>query len=149
MIRMARLTDYGILVLQHFAAGWGARPKLSARDIALETQIPLPTVSKLLKLLTKRGLLVSHRGVNGGYGLSRPPEKITIAEIIDVLEGPIAVTDCNVAAGSCDKESTCPTRPHWQLINGTIHEALSRVALSRMVSGNPPLPVWTGKGRGA
>ncbi|MFH1016630.1 MAG: SUF system Fe-S cluster assembly regulator [Pseudomonadota bacterium] len=148
MIRLSRLTDYGFVVLRHFAS----HPELAAmnaRDVAQSTQLPFPTVGKLLKLLTKRGLLASHRGANGGYTLARPPERITIAEIIAALEGPIAVTECNIADGACDQESHCPTRPHWHLINAAIYDALQKIALSNMAESaqgsNGALPVWTGR----
>jgi DNA-binding IscR family transcriptional regulator len=73
---------------------------------------------------------VSHRGTKGGYSLSRPPGKITVAEIIRALEGPIAMTDCN--ENRCDLEKGCPTRPHWQVVNRTIVEALGQLTLEAM-----------------
>jgi FeS assembly SUF system regulator len=147
MIRMSRLTDYGFVVLRHFASHLET-PAMNAKDVAQNTKLPLPTVTKLLKLLAKKGLLASHRGVNGGYSLSRRPDLISIAEVITALEGPIAVTECNLAAGACEKESDCPTRTHWHFINGAILEALGKIDLSKMAQNTTEpdgmLPVWTG-----
>jgi FeS assembly SUF system regulator len=146
MIRMTRITDYAIVVLQQFAA----RPRstqLSARDLSTSTHLPLPTVSKVLKLLTRKGFLASHRGASGGYDLAKNPTDISVAEIIGALEGPIGVTECSVDHGSCDKESTCNVRPHWQIINHAIADALAGVSLSR-IAGTPPrveMPVYTGR----
>jgi len=131
MIRMARLTDYGILVLRHFAASEDGVP-LNARGISEKTGIPLPTVSKLLKVLTRKGFLSSTRGTNGGYLLTQQPNEISMAKVISALEGPIAVTDCSSGDGACEKESTCPTKSHWHVINHAIQEALEKVPLSRM-----------------
>ena len=148
MIRMARLTDYGIVVLQYFASH-PDKSMWNARDLSLHTKLPLPTVSKILKLLTRKGFLTSFRGVNGGYGLSRKPEEISVAQIIAALEGPIAVTDCNISVGSCNQEPDCPVQPHWKIINQAIQTALEGVHLARMAqptSGSvTPIPVWTGK----
>ena len=96
MFRMTKLTDYGIVLLTHFAAH-DDRVAHTARELALETRLPLPTVGKLLKQLSRGGLLASQRGTKGGYILSRPPREITISAIIATLEGPVAITECNTA----------------------------------------------------
>lgn len=147
MIRMAKLTDYGILVLRSFALQSEGTP-LSAREIAAHTHIPLPTVSKVLKVLTKKNFLTSTRGTNGGYVLTRKPEAISMAQVIAALEGPIAVTDCNTDHGNCEKEATCPTKSHWLVINHAIQDALEKVPLSRMVQKAPTnmiqVPIYEG-----
>src|SRR5262249_25417925 len=123
MIRISRLTDYGIVLLAHMAA----HPDRvhNATEVASEAPLPLPTVSKLLRLLVKEGLLESHRGVKGGYGLARPPEAISVAAAVAALEGPIAITTCTTTApGDCEHERMCPVRSHWNLINLAIREAL-------------------------
>ena len=137
MIRITRLTDYGIVLLSRFA---GAEPGtvLSARELSTETGIPLPTASKILKTLTRTGLLLSHRGTQGGYSLSRPPEEVTVSDIIGSLEGPIALTDCSGEAdGLCDIELTCPVRTNWQRITDAIRDALSAIPLTEMTVGFP------------
>ena len=137
MIRITRLTDYGIVLLSRFA---GADPGtvFSARELSGETGIPLPTASKILKTLTRAGLLLSHRGTQGGYSLSRPPEQVTVSDIIGSLEGPIALTDCSGEAdGSCDIELTCPVRTNWQRITDAIRDALDAIPLTEMTVSFP------------
>lgn len=142
MIRIGRMTDYGIVLLSSFARqGEGAG--LTARDLSGEAQLPLPTVSKLLKTLCKADLLTSQRGVNGGYRLSRHPSQISVAEVIEVLEGPIAITDC---AGDtpdvCTLEGMCPVKGNWRRISDTVRTALEGLSLNDMirpaVSNNSP-----------
>ena len=111
MFRLTKLTDYGIVLLTHFAQHPG-REAQNARELAAETRLPLPTVGKLLKELTQHGLLVSHRGTHGGYALARGADRISVAEVISALEGPIAITECNnqVDPGLCEHETCCPVR---------------------------------------
>src|SRR5262245_10672368 len=132
MIRLGRLTDYGIVLMAHLA-GAGQGPH-AARDIAAATQLPLPAVSKLLKWLAREGLLVSSRGIKGGYQLARPAEQITVPEMIAALEGPIALTDCNLHEGACSQEPRCHVRTPWQRINRAVHEALSRIRLADLAA---------------
>src|SRR5260370_2296474 len=91
MIRLGKLTEYGLVLMTHIAQKHD-RLLHTARDLAVESRLPLPTVSKLLKELLQGGLLVSHRGIKGGYSLARKPQEISVAEIIAVLEGPITLT---------------------------------------------------------
>ena len=102
MLRMSKLTDYGTMVLAQLAAN--SRGLTTAGQVADATHLGQPTVSKLLKSLVRAGLVVSTRGVQGGYALARPAEAISAAEIIDALEGPVALTECSSAAGGCDLE---------------------------------------------
>ena len=136
MIRITKQTDYGIVLLTHLAA----QPErhLNAPELATETQLPLPMVSKILKLLVREGLLVSHRGVKGGYSLGLLPEEITMAEIISALEGPIAITECIEVSSDCSHEQLCPVRSNWQRINDAVRGALERVTLAEMT--NPLAP---------
>jgi FeS assembly SUF system regulator len=138
MLRMSKLTDYGTLVLSQLAAN-GATPS-SAGVVAGKTHIALPTVSKLLKALTRSGLVVSTRGVQGGYALARAPEDITAAEIIDALEGPVAITECSANAGACDIQAYCRVGRAWQLINLSIREALQQVTLADLQRKPRPMP---------
>src|SRR5262244_3755124 len=136
MIRLSRLTDYGIVLMVHLA-GAGEGPH-AARDIAAETQLPLPAVSKLLKSLARQGLLASSRGAKGGYRLARPAEQITVPEMITALEGPIALTDCNLHEGACSQEPRCHVRTPWQRINRAVHDALSRIRLADLAALDAP-----------
>jgi len=100
----------------------------------LELQLPLPTVSKLLKELLRSGLLVSQRGVNGGYSLSREPQEISLAEIIAALEGPIALTECSTdTIGLCALESCCAIKKNQQIISQVVRGVLDRLTLSDLI----------------
>jgi FeS assembly SUF system regulator len=131
MIRMTRLTDYGIMLLTLFARDRKS-PMRSARDLSAEARLPLPTVSKLLKVLARHDLLEAHRGVKGGFRLSRPADLITVAEIIHALEGPIGVTECSAHDGACDIERSCIVRNNWRKINVVVLEALGKITLAEM-----------------
>lgn len=129
MIRMSRLTDYGIVLMTHLAGH--ADEQWNAHELALGANLRLPTVGKLLRVLAKEGLLVSHRGVKGGYSLALPPAEISVARIIRALEGPIALTTCIVdSPGECEHEPLCPVRGHWQQINHAVRTALESVSLA-------------------
>lgn len=136
MIRLSKLTDYGFVLLNRFVADREGEVVHNARDLAEETSLPLPTVSKLLKALTRGGLLTARRGVKGGYVLARPAQAITAADVIEALEGPVALTDCSVHSGEdCSLEHNCPIRPHWVLITEAVRAALDRISLLDMAQG--------------
>lgn len=132
MLKMSRLTDYGTGVLAYLA-GTGAKPQ-SASGVAEQTGLPAATVSKILKSLTRAGLVTSHRGAQGGYALSRPAEDITAAEVLDALEGPLALTECSTELGSCELESLCLVGTAWQRINIAIRGALDEISLAELAS---------------
>ncbi len=137
MLRMTRLTDYAIILMSYLAAHPGR--VWNAQELAVGSHLRPPTVSKLLRILTRGGLLVSHRGAKGGYALARDPAEITVASVIGALEGPIAITDCNVADKGCEHETFCGVRSHWQKINWVVRDALESVTLSDMASPSPLL----------
>ncbi len=137
MIRITKQTDYGIVLLTHLASQ--ADRQLNAPELAAETQLPLPMVSKILKILVREGLLASHRGVKGGYSLGRLPEEITMAEIISALEGPIAITECIEVSSDCSHERLCPVRSNWQRINQAVRGALEGITLAEMTSPLAPV----------
>ncbi len=132
MLRIVKLTDYATLLLTHLARGRNV-PN-SAQRLADELMLPVPTVSKILKRLSRAGLVQSTRGANGGYSLSRVAKAISMAEVITAIEGPIALTECALGRGSCTQEKTCSTRPNWQLISHAVHSALSSVSVADMAS---------------
>ena len=135
MLRVSKLTDYATAVMTCLAsAGDGVT---SAQALSERARLELPTVSKLLKQLAQAGLVASTRGINGGYRLARPPERITIADIVTAMEGPIGMTECSAHAGLCDHEPHCGVRVNWQRINQAIAQALAGVTLADMVK---PLP---------
>jgi FeS assembly SUF system regulator len=135
MIRLSRISDYGIVLMAHLAGFEDGQPH-NAREIASEAGLPLPVVSKILKGLAREGLLVSHRGAKGGYGLARPPAEITADEMIEALEGPIGLTECAVHPGECAQESSCGVREPWQRINAVVRAALTGVTLADLAQ--PP-----------
>ncbi len=133
MIRLGKLTDYGLLLMGEIARS--PRTELhTARDLAAKCKLPLPTVSKVLKTLLQSRLLVSHRGTRGGYSLVREPRQISITEIISALEGPLALTECSMdVSGLCDLEPSCPMKDNQRIINQVIHGALAKVMLSDLI----------------
>jgi FeS assembly SUF system regulator len=136
MLRIAKLTDYGVVLLSRMAHDEQAVH--NARDLAAASELPLPTVSKVLKTLGRAGLLLSHRGARGGFSLARPAKKISVAEIITAIEGPIALTDCSGSCrGLCELEAVCPVRSNWRKISEVVHDALDGLSLADMAS---PLP---------
>ena len=138
MLRVSRLTDYATVVMTCIAAH--PADVLSTAQIADETYLELPTVSKLLKALGHAGLVESFRGVNGGYRLARPAGVISLAEIVEALEGPIGMTECGVADGQCDREAMCSVRGSWQRINSVLERTLRGISLADMLKPVPAPP---------
>lgn len=136
MIKITKLADYGIVLLASFARDPAGR-SYTARSLAMEAHIPLPTVNKVLRLAAKHGLLVSQRGARGGYRLALPPGEISLARIIRALEGPVGVTECTQGPGICFHEMLCPIRSNWYWINRAILETLEKVSLAEMVYLQP------------
>jgi FeS assembly SUF system regulator len=133
MIKLSRLTDYAIVLLTQMALeGKGVH---AATTLAEKTFLPLPTVSKVLKQLTKAGILQAQRGAAGGYMLGAEPSAISMTALIEALDGPIAITDC---AGTgedenvCSVQGTCPVRGNWDKVNEAIRSALEAVTLADM-----------------
>ena len=142
MLRVSKLTDYATVVMTCLAAGDGV---MSAQALAERARLELPTVSKLLKQLAQAGLVASTRGINGGYRLALAPERITIADVVTAMEGPIGMTECSAHAGLCGHEPHCGVRVNWQRINQAIAQALADVTVADMVKPAPkkhaPIPV--------
>jgi FeS assembly SUF system regulator len=134
MLRVSRLTDYATVVMTCIAAHPGE--VLSTAQIADEAQLELPTVSKLLKSLAHAGLVESFRGVNGGYRLARPAAAITLAQIVEAMEGPLGMTECSTVDGQCERAGQCGVRGSWQRINDVVARALRAVSLADMIQ--PP-----------
>lgn len=140
MLRISKLTDYGTVLLAHLAANQAT--VCSAADVAQATGIGLPTVSKLFKSLARAGLVISTRGANGGYRLSRGPELISAADVIDALEGPVSITECSAADSDCEHEGVCSVGGAWQRVNVAIRRALEDVTLNDLVRSNSPVPTF-------
>ena len=142
-MRLARMTDYAVVVLCQMARASG-RPVFTATALAEATGLPLPSVSKLLKKLAQKDVLTAQRGASGGYSLARPAEQITAREIIVALEGPLVLAACvDEGEENCSFERSCPIRGHWDPVNGAIHDALGKVTLAEMAEPRPvKLPAW-------
>jgi len=126
------MADYAVVVMSAAARHCGGA-RVSAGQLAEETGVPAPTVQKLVSRLTAAGLLRSSRGIGGGLKLARPAAAITLADIIEAVEGPIALTAC-VEHGrhDCSLESACMVRPHWSVVNEVLRGALAGVPLTRL-----------------
>lgn len=130
MLRVAKLTDYATVVMAELAF----RPQrvLSASELAARAGLESATVAKVLKPLAQAGLVEGIRGVHGGYRLARPAHAITLADIVEALEGPLAMTACSTHGGRCDIERSCNARGNWQYVNRIIDNALRAVNLESM-----------------
>ncbi len=138
MIRVSRMADYGVVAMTHIARRPAARH--TAASISEQTGVPRPSASKLLKVLARAGILTSHRGAKGGYVLSRVPEKISVAELVAAVDGPISLADClEGPSGTCELESFCSVRGPWQKISDAIRVALDEVTLADMAQAAFPV----------
>ncbi|MEZ4334684.1 MAG: SUF system Fe-S cluster assembly regulator [Myxococcota bacterium] len=136
MFRLSKTTDYGIVLMAQLASTPDRSP-LNARELAASADLPAPMVSKILKALAREGLLISQRGSKGGYQLARLPEELSVSEMIRVLEGPVALTDCAIGPTLCSHESLCAVREPWQVINRVVERALADVTLADLVRQRP------------
>jgi FeS assembly SUF system regulator len=133
VIKLSRMADYGVVVMTQLAREAGVMQ--TAPELAAATGLPVPTVSKLLKLLANASLLESHRGTKGGYTLTRAAAEVSMADIIGAVDGPIALTECVGNDGTiCEIEALCPTRTNWKRINDVLIDALRGVTLSEMAA---------------
>jgi FeS assembly SUF system regulator len=142
-MRLSSMADYAVVTMCAAARHCGFA-RVSASDLAQETGLPLPTVQKLVSTLSKAGLLKSVRGAGGGIQLSRPAAAITLADIVEAVEGPIALTSC-VEEGrhDCALEASCSVRPHWAVVNKAMRGALAGISLSQLSSPRVPAKVGT------
>jgi FeS assembly SUF system regulator len=131
MLRLSKMADYGTVVMTAMIRE--PERSRSAAEIAAAIHVPVPTVSKILKILTRGGLLISLRGAKGGYLLVRPPSQISLVDIIAAMDGPIGMTECSVTPGLCTHESGCAVRANWQRINHAVIGLLRQITLDQMV----------------
>jgi FeS assembly SUF system regulator len=138
VLRISKLTDYGTVVLAELAAQ--QNELASAAEVAARTGLGVATVSKLLKALARAELVSSTRGSHGGYRLTRAPARISAADVIDALEGPVSITECSASDSHCDYESVCNVGSAWQRINVAIRRALDDISLEDLLRNNSPVP---------
>lgn len=137
MLRLSKKADYALMAMTHLAARPGSA---SSREIAEQYDIPIELLAKVLQRLTRRGLLTSQQGTRGGYQLSRPPATISVSDVIDAIDGPIAVTACSSHAGRCGQFEKCNVRdPLWR-IREIIVSALATTSVSELASDQAPGP---------
>lgn len=130
MLKISKLTDYAIIVLGQMANDTDQTH--TASGLAEATGVAAPTVSKLLKILGKAGIVKSTRGAHGGYVLAQSPQQTSVAAVIKALEGPIALTECEGERGGCEQSSSCHARGSWEVINRAVRTALESVSLADM-----------------
>ena len=130
MLRIAKLTDYATVLMVRMARE--PAQYFSAAQLADELGLPPPTVAKLLKRLLLGGLLTSVRGAVGGYTLAHAPHAISVADVVNAIEGPLALTECSLGKGNCSLENDCATRANWQFISHAVRVALEAVSLADM-----------------
>jgi FeS assembly SUF system regulator len=130
MLRMSKLADYGTVIMAELARD-PAR-LMSAAALAGGTGLGAPTVSKVLKRLARADLVIASRGKQGGYALSRTPSEISVADIIDAVDGPFGLTECAAVPGACAQEGVCCVRPHWRRVSRAVRGALAAITLAEM-----------------
>ena len=137
MLRISKLTDYATVLLARLAMA--PQQQHTAAQLAAQTRLALPTVSKVLKQLQRHELVTSTRGLHGGYRLARAPAQITAAQILDALEGPMALIECAQQPHHCGIESTCGVGRAWQRVNLAIRRSLQEITLLELagLSGEP------------
>jgi Rrf2 family protein len=142
MLRLSKKADYALIAMKHLATRPDAT-SASAREIAEQYDIPIELMAKVLQRLARRGLLASHQGTRGGYRLSRGAAAISVADVIQAIDGPLTVTACSTDSENCDQYGKCSVRdPLWR-IKDRILAALATCSLQEVASDTvqaPPPP---------
>ena len=134
MLRLSKKADYALIAMKHLALNQGGAPSVSAREIAEQYDIPIELMAKVLQRLVRSGLLVSTQGTRGGYTLRRPSASISVADVIQAIDGPFSVTACSTENNGCDQYSKCSVRdPLWQ-IRERIAAALATVSVAELAA---------------
>ncbi|MBN8839915.1 MAG: SUF system Fe-S cluster assembly regulator [Sphingomonadales bacterium] len=134
-MRLSSLADYAVVMMTAAARHCGGAGRLNATMLAEETGVPLPTAQKLVSRLSAAGLIESARGTGGGFRLARPPATISLADIVEAVEGPIALTSCvDMGDHECAMEGNCRVKPHWNVVNQAVRGALAGVTLASLVT---------------
>jgi Rrf2 family protein len=140
MLRLSKKADYALMAMKHLAQNSSAS-STSAREIAEQYDIPIELMAKVLQRLVRLGLLASTQGTRGGYTLGRPPAAISVADVIEAIDGPVTVTACSTEKNDCEQYSKCSVRdPLWQ-IRERIAAALGTVTLAEIAAENVSSPV--------
>jgi Rrf2 family protein len=143
MLRLSKKADYALIAMKHLAMKRDA-VSTSAREIAEHYDIPIELMAKVLQRLVRTGLLTSHQGTRGGYTLSRASAAISVADVIQAIDGPFTVTSCSTEDNTCEQFGKCSIRdPLWR-IRERILSALGTVSLAEMATESEapqPAPV--------
>ncbi len=134
MFRLSKLTDYAVVVLVRLSQDGAVQ---TSPGIAAAIGLPEPTVAKVLKAMTSRGLVISQRGARGGYRLARPLASIPVSDVITAIDGPVVLTAC-VDGGGCESGHVCPMRGRWDPVNAAIRAALGAISLADMEAARLP-----------
>ena len=138
MLRLSKKADYALMAMKHLARKPDAAASTSAREIAEQYDIPIELMAKVLQRLARSGLLTSHQGTRGGYRLGRASSAISVADIIQAIDGPLTVTACSTESDSCGQYSKCSVRdPLWR-IKDRIIAALATCSLQEISAEHPP-----------
>jgi FeS assembly SUF system regulator len=132
-MRLTHLADYAV-VLMTAAARRDAGARLSATDLSQDTGVPLPTAQKLMQQLAAGGRLVGQRGAGGGYALARPVDEISLADIVEAVEGPFSMTMCSEGRTDCALDAHCRVKPHMGIVGDKVRGALGAVSLQELAS---------------
>src|SRR3954454_24386538 len=137
MLRLSKKADYALIAMKHLALR-GTNGSSSAREIAGQYDIPIELIAKVLQRLVRRGLLASHQGTRGGYELARRPLQISVADVIQAIDGPVTVTACSTEEGQCDQYAKCNVRdPLWR-VREKILSALGDCTIAERAADPPP-----------
>src|SRR4051812_45026101 len=139
MLKLTKKADYGLIAVKHLAESYSAGDAAcSAKDIAEAYDLPQEALAKILQRLAKSGLLVSSHGTNGGYVLSRTPNKISAFEVIKTIDGPLFITSCSTHKGECQQSSKCNVKEPLRKVNEGIEALLTRITIADMQDPNGP-----------
>jgi Rrf2 family protein len=142
MLRLSKKSDYALMAMKHLALR-GDAASSSAREIAEQYDIPIELLAKVLQRLVRRGLLASQQGTRGGYQLARVPSQISVADVIQAIDGPVTVTACSTDEATCDQFAKCNVRdPLWR-VRERILTALGECTIAELAAEPPPAPVST------
>ena len=137
MLRLSKKADYALMAMKHLVVH-GDRGSSSAREIAEQYDIPIELMAKVLQRLVRRGLLASHQGTRGGYQLLRSPSQMTVADVIQAIDGPVTVTACVTDDGRCEQFAKCNVRdPLWR-VRERILAALGECTIAELAADVPP-----------
>jgi Rrf2 family protein len=139
MLRLSKKTDYALIALTYMAA-IGNKPS-SAREIAERHDVPVELLAKVLQRLVQKGVLKSHQGIHGGYVLARPSDTVTVAEIVEAIDGPLVLTVCGTTEDRCEQFSKCNIRDPLQRIRDRIIGTLMACTIAELASVRTEDPI--------